>query len=142
MANILCVEDEADIQADILEELTDAGHTTSTASTGVEALQAIAGDRFDLILCDNLMPAMTGLELLRRIRGNHPELAHVPFVILSAHADRTHVEQGLEQGADAYLTKPVDFEDLVETVERLLADGRRVPEPDDADGHPPSPNRD
>ncbi len=142
MANILSVEDEAEIQADILEELIDAGHTVATAATGVEALQAIAGDRFDLILCDNLMPAMTGLELLHRIRRNHPEMSRVPFVILSAHADSTHVEQGLDRGADAYLTKPVDFDDLVETVERLLAEGRHASGPAAADNIPASPTGD
>lgn len=142
MAKLLCVEDESEIQADILEELTDAGHAVATATTGVEALQAIAGDRFDLILCDNLMPVMSGLDLLGRIRSNHPELAGIPFIILSAHADKTHVQQGLERGADAYLTKPVDFAELLGTVERLLAEGRRRHDPPDAGALSPSPTKD
>lgn len=120
MARILNVEDEADIQADIVEELTDAGHDVITATTGEEGLKAVIENHVDLIICDSLMPVMTGLEFFRRLRADYPEMNDVPFVFLSAHADRTHVEDGLERGADAYLTKPVDFAVLMETVESLL----------------------
>ena len=143
MANILSVEDEPDIQADIVEELTEAGHHVTTVSNGAEGLSAVAEHRFDLIICDSLMPVMTGPEFFRRLREDHPELNDVPFVFLSAHADRTHVEDGLKWGADAYLTKPVDFAELMNTVESLLAQGRQQ----DARLHPgtndplPSTNR-
>ena len=125
MAHILCVEDEPDIQADIVEELTDAGHDVTTASNGAEGLEAIGRQQFDLIICDSLMPVMTGPEFFTRLREDHPEHKEVPFVFLSAHADRTHVEDGLSRGVDAYLTKPVDFAELMDTVESLLAQGRR-----------------
>ena len=125
MASILCVEDEPDIQADIVEELTDVGHQVTTASNGAEGLAALAEHRFDLIICDSLMPVMTGPEFFTRLREDHPELNEVPFVFLSAHADRTHVEDGLKRGVDAYLTKPVDFTELMDTVDSLLAQGRR-----------------
>lgn len=125
MASILNVEDEADIQADIVEELTDAGHEVITATTGEEGLKAVLEHHVDLVICDSLMPVMTGLEFFHRLRADHPEKRDIPFVFLSAHADSTHVEDGLERGADAYLTKPVDFTELMETVEALLV--RTVP---------------
>lgn len=120
MARILNVEDEADLQADIVEELADAGHEVFTATTGEEGLKAVIEHAPDLIVCDSLMPVMTGLEFFARLRADHPEMNDVPFIFLSAHADRTHVEDGLERGADAYLTKPVDFDELLRTVASLL----------------------
>lgn len=120
MAIILNVEDEADIQSDIVEELTDSGHQAIAATTGEEGLNAVLEHPVDLIICDSLMPVMTGLEFFRRLRTDHPEMNDIPFIFLSAHADKTHVEDGLERGADAYLTKPVDFTELMETVEALL----------------------
>jgi CheY-like chemotaxis protein len=126
MARILSVEDEADLQADIVEELIDAGHEVVTATTGQEALEAVVGHAPDLIICDSLMPVMTGLEFFTRLRAEHPEMNDIPFVFLSAHADRTHVEDGLERGADAYLTKPVDFAEMLKTVEALL-EGKNPP---------------
>ena len=125
MAKILCIEDEPDIQADIVEELVEAGHQVMTAGNGEDGLAATIERRPDLILCDNLMPCMTGLEFFARLRADHPELNSTPFVILSAHADSTHVAEGLDLGADAYLTKPIDFAKLMETIETLLA--RRQP---------------
>ena len=123
MATILCVEDEADIQADIVEELVDAGHRVVTAGNGEDGLKAAIEQRPDLILCDSLMPCMTGLEFFARLRSDHPEMGTTPFVILSAHADPSHVAEGLDLGADAYLTKPIDFEKLMETIDTLLARG-------------------
>lgn len=125
MARILSVEDEADLQADIVEELLDAGHQVVTANTGQEGLEAVLQRIPDLIVCDSLMPVMTGLEFFTRLRADHPETGDVPFIFLSANADRTHVEEGLERGADAYLTKPVDFTVLLETIDSLLE--RRKP---------------
>ncbi len=124
MAKILCVEDEPDIQCDIVEELSDAGHIVTTATTGEEGLAAIAENEFDLIICDSLMPVMTGLEFFEKLRNEYPELNEIPFVFLSAHADKTHVDDGLERGADAYLTKPVDFSELLQTINSLLGRGR------------------
>lgn len=120
MARILSVEDEPDLQTDIVEELLDAGHQVVAANTGQEGLEAVIERAPDLIVCDSLMPVMTGLEFFTQLRADHPEMDHVPFIFLSAHADRTHVEEGLEHGADAYLTKPVDFTELLETIDSLL----------------------
>ena len=120
MARILCVEDEDDIRADIVEELMDAGHEVFAASNGLEGLEAVPAFRPDLIISDCLMPKMTGLEFFQALRRDLSDFADTPFVFLSAHADKSHVEEGMELGANAYLTKPVDFDRLLVIVNALL----------------------
>jgi len=120
MAKILCVEDEELIRKLIVEELQDEGHETIEAANGEEGLDAILTYKPDLVLCDVNMPVMDGHELLTKLRGNHPELADMPFIFLSALADRKDVISGHQVGADDYLTKPIDFEMLVVSVQSRL----------------------
>lgn len=120
MARILCVEDESEIREDIVDELTDAGHEVIARENGAEGLKAMLEHTPDLVVCDSLMPEMTGGELLSVVRRDHPELCDLPWVFVSAHADKSHIDEGLGLGAQAYLTKPVDFDRLIATVEDLL----------------------
>ena len=121
MAKILLIEDEEHIRAAISEELLDSGFDVSEAASGAEGLQAILNLRPDLVVCDWLMPGMTGGELLKTLRADHGNFDELPFVFLSAHADQVHKAEGLELGADAYLTKPIDFDLLLETVDTLIS---------------------
>lgn len=107
---ILCIEDEADIRIEIGEELEHSGFEVLLAANGNAALDILATETPALIICDILMPGLSGLDLLRTIRARHPHLDGTPFLFLSALADRSHVLDGLRLGADDYLTKPVDFE--------------------------------
>ncbi len=120
MARILCVEDEPDIRADIVEELTDLGHSVATAENGEQGLRVAVDFRPQLILCDCLMPAMTGPEMIRALRDKHPEFSSTPCVVLSAFSDETHIEEVRSAGADAYLTKPTNFDELESLLNRLL----------------------
>ena len=123
---ILCVEDEADIRGDIVEELRDAGYATVEAANGREGLEAMAEHKPDLVLCDITMPEMNGYEMLTSLRDNHPELADLPFVFLSALADRKDIIAGRQLGADDYVTKPVDFGMLLAMVESRLRQVTRM----------------
>ncbi|MGF1630824.1 MAG: response regulator [Kiloniellaceae bacterium] len=125
-ARILCVEDEEDLRKDIVEELRDAGYSMLEAGNGKAALEVIAKGKPDLILCDISMPGMGGYELLEEIRANHPEHCDVPFIFLTALADRSHIMMGKKLGADDYLTKPVDYELLLATVEARLEHAARL----------------
>jgi CheY-like chemotaxis protein len=125
-ATILCVEDEDALRKDIVEELRDAGYETIEAENGKIALDAILKQRPDLIISDISMPVMGGYELLEEIRANHPERCEVPFVFLTALADRSHVVMGKKLGVDDYLTKPVDYEILLATVEARLEHAGRM----------------
>lgn len=123
---ILCVEDEPHIRAMIAEELRDAGYNVVSASDGTDALKALASHTPDLILCDVDMPGLSGLDVLQEFRSCFPDLSDVPFVFLSALADRVDVISGKQAGADDYLTKPVDFDVLLATVEARLRQVARM----------------
>lgn len=126
MTKILCVEDEAGLRADIVEELEDAGYATFEASNGVEGLEAILKFKPDLVLCDITMPGMSGHELLTQLRTDHPEFRSLPFLFLSALANRNDILTGMGLGADDYLTKPVDFDILLATVSSRLEQVERM----------------
>lgn len=117
---ILCVEDEPDLRSDIAEELVSAGYHVVEADNGREALEKLKTKRPDLILCDITMPELGGYELMAKVRSERSDLAEVPFIFLTALADRSEVLNGKNAGADDYLVKPVDFDDLLATIKSRL----------------------
>lgn len=126
MTKILCIEDEADIRQVLVDELSDVGYEVLEAADGQQGLDTILQQKPDLVLCDITMPVMDGHALLQTLRANHPELAELPFIFLSALADRKHIVVGKKLGADDYLTKPVDFEVLFATIEARLNQIQRM----------------
>lgn len=120
MTKILCVEDEVDIRQILAEELTDVGYEVFEAGDGRQGLEVIVDKNPDLVLCDITMPVMDGHSMLTELRDNHPEQADTPFIFLSALADRDHILQGKSLGADDYLTKPVDIDMLLATIDSRL----------------------
>ena len=120
MTTILCIEDEAALREGIVEELVDQNYTVLEASHGAEGLKMILEHHPDLVLCDINMPNMNGYELQSELRENYPQFAEMPFIFLTALADKARILEGLEKGADAYLTKPVDYDMMLLTVEANL----------------------
>lgn len=120
MAKIVYVEDEAVIRAGIVDELVDAGYDVIEAADGRAGLEAVLQHDPDLVISDWLMPDLSGYELLKTLRYDHPKFAGTPFVFVSAHADGHYVEKGLKLGAAAFLIKPVDLDVLLATVAKLL----------------------
>lgn len=116
MATILFIEDEPALRRMIAAELADAGYAVLEAGNGRDGLTSILADRPDLILCDVNMPVMSGYDVLTDLRLNHPDAAEIPFIFLSALADRRDIVAGKRLGADDYLTKPVDVDMLLATV--------------------------
>ena len=131
MAKIVCIEDEPAIREDISEALEMQGHSVIEAENGQLGLEAILRERPDLTISDITMPVMDGLGLLGAVRLQHPELADMPFVFLSALADRRDQITGRELGADEYLTKPVDFELMHVVVKAKLRQVQRMQEKKD-----------
>ena len=111
--NILCIEDHRETAALIAEELIDRGFEVSIAYSGQEGLPAIIQATPDLILCDVSMPTMDGFEVLGRLNEIAPRLERIPFVFLTAFADRDNELKGRRLGADDYVTKPIDFDRLI-----------------------------
>jgi DNA-binding NarL/FixJ family response regulator len=118
---ILCIEDDRETAALIGEELADRGFEPMFAFGGHEGFVAVLKYRPDLVLCDINMPTMSGFEVLQRLIEFAPLLGHIPFVFLTAMADRENELRGRRLGADDYLTKPIDFEVLHRTINARLA---------------------
>src|SRR3954470_6006375 len=101
---ILIVEDDPDIAELVARYLDKAGFTTARASTGRDALSAIAARPPDALLLDLMLPQVDGLEVCRAIRANEATAA-LPIIMLTARADESERIVGLELGADDYLAK-------------------------------------
>ena len=122
---ILCIEDEDDLRSDIAEELASADYRVLQASDGKEALAMLSQHRPDLVLCDITMPGLGGYDVLKAMREKGG-FADVPFIFLTALADRNDVLVGKQAGADDYLVKPIDYEILLATVAARLNQVARV----------------
>ena len=118
---ILCIEDDRETADLIAEELTDRGFEVNVAHSGEEGLMAIMRQTPDLVLCDVSMPTMTGFGVLQRLNEIAPRLGRIPFVFLTALADRDNELRGRRLGGDDYLSKPIDFERLVFIIEARIA---------------------
>ena len=89
-----------------------------TANSGLAALEIVARERVDVVLLDVMMPGMDGFEVCRRIKQN-PKLSHVPVIMVTALDQPADKVQGLQSGADDFLTKPVDDVALITRVKNL-----------------------
>jgi len=118
---ILVIEDEESLRELLEDELTAIGYKVAAARNGVEGLEKLQDTQPDLIICDRAMPAMTGYELLERIRGVYPQYRHVPFIFLTALTDPSDRLAVNPLKPTAYLEKPLDFDVLADTIEKALA---------------------
>lgn len=115
---ILVIEDNRDIAAYIGNLLADR-YSVAYATDGEDGLQKAIDLVPDLIITDLMMPGMDGLELCRRVRANNV-VNHIPIVIVTAKVSEQERIEGIEAGADAYLAKPFNVDELRSVVERLL----------------------
>lgn len=120
MARIILIEDEQDIRDDIAEVLEDAGHEVITAKNGRLGLQLIKFQTPDLVICDMIMPEMTGSEVIGALHMEQPELANIPFIFISALAGAQDVKDSLGLGACDYIIKPIDFDQLITSVNKHI----------------------
>jgi DNA-binding NarL/FixJ family response regulator len=112
---ILCIEDDRETIALLAEELAACDFDVIAAYDGHDGFVSILKHMPDLVLCDINLPLMSGFEVLERLNALAPRLGHIPFVFLTALADRCSELRGRRLGADDYLTKPIDF-DILETI--------------------------
>ncbi len=124
---MLLAEDTIPNQKLILAILSECGHAVEIASNGREALDLFQQQDFDLVLMDVQMPVVDGFQTTAAIRAlPDPAKARVPIVAMTAHAMAGDRQRCLAAGMDAYLTKPIASQELIETVERL-ANGAESP---------------
>ena len=125
MPTVLIVDDEQHIRLLIeqtLEELEDEGVELITARDGEEALDAVTNQRPDLVFLDVMMPKRDGYEVCRAIKGD-PVTASTTVFLLTAKGQAVDREQGLAAGADEYLTKPFDPDELLRRARTALGLG-------------------
>jgi two-component system OmpR family response regulator len=115
--HILVVDDEQPIRDLIHEVLTLSDFQVTTAADGLEALNVIRREKFDLILLDVNLPKIDGFSILERVRESAPTQ---PIIMISARVDKDDVTHGLRLGADDYIRKPFGVEELVLRVENRL----------------------
>jgi two-component system, sensor histidine kinase and response regulator len=130
---VLLAEDNPVNQKVASKMLERMGHTVSIAENGLEVLSALEKQSFDLILMDIQMPEMDGFEATRSIR-EHEKAAgeHVPIVAMTAHAMKGDKEKCLQAGMDGYIAKPINAQQLFETIENLFQTGLTAEQPPEA----------
>jgi two-component system, sensor histidine kinase and response regulator len=120
MTKILVVEDEAPLRESIVDTLEFEGYDVVAAADGQQGWSTARREQPDLVVCDIAMPELNGYELLLKLRED-PETASLPFIFLTARADRPFMRHGMELGADDYLTKPFTHADLLAAIRARLA---------------------
>lgn len=126
---ILVVDDSPDNCFLIQSLLQEEGYLIDLAENGAEALAQIESDPPDLVLLDAMMPVMDGYEVTRRVRQN-TSLPFIPILLITAY-DQLSVARGLDIGADDFIRKPVEFDELLARVRSLLRLKRSVDERDE-----------
>lgn len=122
---VLVVEDEPDIAALVAYQLTREGFRVETASNGNDALGSVRREIPDLVVLDRMLPGLSGDEVLRQLK-QEPATRGIPVLVLTARREQADRIDGLELGADDYLTKPFSPRELVLRVRAIL---RRMREP-------------
>jgi CheY-like chemotaxis protein len=116
---ILVVEDEPGILKNLSTILYINGFATITANNGQEAIDILETTTPQLIISDVMMPLVDGFELLKHIKST-PNLINIPFCFLTARADVLDIDNGLQIGANHYITKPFLAKDVIEMVKKLI----------------------
>jgi two-component system alkaline phosphatase synthesis response regulator PhoP len=109
---ILIVDDEEVIRKFLKIHLTKLGYEVTEAEDGEKAIEKIGGGKFDLIICDVMMPNKNGWEVVKEVKSN-PKLDQIPIILLTAKNDDVDMFKGYELGADFYMTKPFTKDQLL-----------------------------
>jgi DNA-binding response OmpR family regulator len=127
MTSILAIEDDPTIRAALERGLEERGHTVQTAATGVTGIEAVLGDRPDLVLLDLGLPDVDGLTVIGMIRA----ASSVPIIVLTAIDDDPTMVKVLDAGADDYIVKPFRLDQVTARIRAVLrrSGGRPSTEP-------------
>ncbi|NJN86960.1 MAG: EAL domain-containing protein [Leptolyngbyaceae cyanobacterium SL_7_1] len=128
MTTILVIEDDPTVQTLLQKLLKAEGFDVLSASNGREGIQLAQEQKLDLIISDIMMPGYTGYEVLAHLHQD-PDTARIPFIFLSARSDRQDYRQGMELGADDYLTKPFTRNELLGAIAARLTKQKAITQP-------------
>ena len=125
MKKILVIEDNKDVRENLAEILELSDYDVATAVDGRDGVEKALASPPDLILCDVMMPVLDGFGVLR-ILGRKPETADIPFIFLTAKAEKEDFRRGMNLGADDYITKPFDDVELLDAIEMRLKKSEKL----------------
>lgn len=125
MKKILLIEDNPEMRENTAEILELAGYKVSSGQNGREGVELALRESPDLIICDIMMPELDGYGVLHML-GTNPLTAAIPFIFLTAKAEKSDYRKGMSMGADDYLTKPFDDMELLTAVETRLKKSEKL----------------
>ncbi|WP_245576394.1 response regulator [Desulfovibrio cuneatus] len=114
---VLLIDDEAEFVNTLAERLELRGLVPQVAETGHDGLAMLEDSEFQVVLLDMMLPGMRGTDVLRKIRTSHQTL---PVILLTGNANAKDGIAGMKEGASAYLTKPVDLNELLRVVQEMV----------------------
>lgn len=121
MDNILIIDDDIDIINLVKDILGDEGYSVTYSLNGIDGRDKILTEHYDLVLLDNMLPDITGIDILKEIRDK----VNIPIILLTAKGKKIDKIMGFETGADDYITKPFDDMDLLTRVKAHLRREKR-----------------
>lgn len=125
MSKILIIEDDPILLESLAEFLQEEGMTVVMGENGKEGVELAAKELPDLILCDIFMPKMNGYEVFDKLKSD-VTTALIPFIFLTAKAEREDILYGMTLGADDYITKPIDFDELLTRITKRMEKTRET----------------
>ncbi|EGJ28964.1 MULTISPECIES: response regulator [Moorena] len=125
MNKILVIEDEIFIRENLIELLEIEGFEAQGAENGVEGVQLVQQEPPDLILCDVMMPELDGYGVLQALRQD-PATAKIPFMFLTASADRSNIQKIRELGIHDYILKPFNVDKFLDVISNRLAEQNKA----------------
>lgn len=127
MNKVLLIEDDLDVRENVSEILEISGYDVTTAENGLIGLKKANEVVPDIIICDVMMPEMDGFSVLYSMSKNE-KLAGIPFIFLTAKAEKDDIRKGMRLGADDYLTKPFETTELLQAIETRLKKNKNLQE--------------
>jgi CheY-like chemotaxis protein len=125
MKTALVIEDNVDIRENTTEILELTGYTVITATNGKEGVVLATNSHPDVILCDILMPKMNGYDVIKQLKTNSIT-AKIPFIYLTASAEKNEMKMAMDMGANGYVSKPFDIRELMEAIDKALKSNASV----------------
>lgn len=120
MKTALIIEDSFEIRENLSEILELAGYKVISTDNGEEGISNAITKTPDFILCDIMMPKVSGYDVMKHVKSN-PASANIPFIFVTASVEKREIEHALTLGADGYVRKPFDDKDLFAVIERVLS---------------------
>ena len=125
MSKILIIEDDSEIIETLSELLTLEGYDVISANSGKEGIKSAIRYHPDLIICDIMMPEMDGYEVIKTLQHNQSTF-NIPFLFMTAKTAKSDYRLGMELGADDYITKPYEDNDILHAIEARLKKKKEI----------------